>query len=388
MKTRMMFLWMAAGMLALAACRGGEDKVSADSVYFEGAEPVDLSDVLDIYAESLKGDGDYSVSTALEGDSLGDGYGMLLFADTAFAVQLPQYAGSSQPFLADAEAFYNSCAFAFNLWSNHQVWVCELASPQEVRESIGTISADCIRDQERRAYASVYQDSLLLTIGDGGVLEWEEGDSSSDVFGVFCGRLNEKAYRFCSDMSLFADSLQHLATRSLSSARPLVEEYRPTAADDRLGKMLNSLNACQTFDRQCSLLLCWADCKEAEPEDEWVIAVAGRLMRSGRYNPFLSQIWLIWRCLYQYQYFGLSRDSAIPNEFYNGMCKQCFLTCLKWIERHPDDLFAMNCAAVLAGRSNLNRFGEYPFGNDAAVEKYYHLSGRYEDMTDEEEEAE
>ncbi len=98
MKTRMMFLWMAAGMLALAACRGGEDKVSADSVYFEGAEPVDLSDVLDIYAESLKGDGDYSVSTALEGDSLGDGYGMLLFADTAFAVQLPQYAGSSQPF--------------------------------------------------------------------------------------------------------------------------------------------------------------------------------------------------------------------------------------------------------------------------------------------------
>ncbi|MCI6253014.1 MAG: hypothetical protein MR624_08385 [Bacteroidales bacterium] len=38
----------------------------------------------------------------------------------------------------------------------------------------------------------------------------------------------------------------------------------------------------------------------------------------------------------------------------------------------------MNCAASLGGRVNLNRFGEYLFGNEAVVEKHTMLSGRDE----------
>lgn len=53
-------------------------------------------------------------------------------------------------------------------------------------------------------------------------------------------------------------------------------------------------------------------------------------------------------------------------------------TCLKRIELHPHDIFAMNCAASLGGRVNLNRFGEYLFGNEAVVEKHTMLSGRDE----------
>lgn len=46
----------------------------------------------------------------------------MIECDTAFALQLLQYAETNQPFLANAEVFYNSCLLAFNVWSNHELW--------------------------------------------------------------------------------------------------------------------------------------------------------------------------------------------------------------------------------------------------------------------------
>ena len=40
-----------------------------------------------------------------------------------FAIKLPQYDDSEHPFLANAEVFYNSCLLAFNVWSNHELWL-------------------------------------------------------------------------------------------------------------------------------------------------------------------------------------------------------------------------------------------------------------------------
>ena len=58
------------------------------------------------------------------------------------------------------------------------------------------------------------------------------------------------------------------------------------------------------------------------------------------------------------------------------MRKKCYLTCLKRIEKNPNDVFAMNCAAAVGGRVNINRYGQFMFGNDAVVEKHTYLSGR------------
>jgi hypothetical protein len=61
---------------------------------------------------------------------------------------------------------------------------------------------------------------------------------------------------------------------------------------------------------------------------------------------------------------------------------------LKRIERHPDDLFAMNCAAALGGRTNMGRLGS-GFGNEAIFEEYMMMPKRYEsdDDDDDEEDA-
>ena len=55
----------------------------------------------------------------------------------------------------------------------------------------------------------------------------------------------------------------------------------------------------------------------------------------------------------------------------------CFTTCLERIARHPNDVYAMNCAAVLGGRSNMNRFGQNYFGNEAMIEMMLMLPNRY-----------
>ena len=50
--------------------------------------------------------------------------------------------------------------------------------------------------------------------------------------------------------------------------------------------------------------------------------------------------------------------------------------------------FAMNCAAAIGGRANINRYGHNVFGNGAVIEKHTCLSGRDNKEDEESEEAE
>ena len=68
----------------------------------------------------------------------------------------------------------------------------------------------------------------------------------------------------------------------------------------------------------------------------------------------------------------------------------CYVSCLKRIADHPDDVFAMNCAAAIGGRTNLNRFGQNYFGNETMIEEALMMPNRYHsgDDTDSDEETE
>lgn len=68
----------------------------------------------------------------------------------------------------------------------------------------------------------------------------------------------------------------------------------------------------------------------------------------------------------------------------------CYVSCLKRIESHPDDIYAMNCAAAIGGRTNTNRFGQNYFGNEAMIERAMMMPKRYHsaDESDEDDDAE
>lgn len=94
---------------ALCSCAKGTD--GKYSGYFEGGKPIDLSDVLNVYEEHKKAEADcveYDLAKVLEGGAAEDYDGIELIDNADFAIQLPQYANSTNPFLSRAEVFYNS----------------------------------------------------------------------------------------------------------------------------------------------------------------------------------------------------------------------------------------------------------------------------------------
>ena len=263
----------------------------------------------------------------------------------------------------------------------------ELAEEKDVVAGIKAISEDCIRDKELRKAAKIYKDSIVIMMKRSPE-EWGEDEHSMDLLIAFGNKIEAKSYQYFTDEGKFVDSLNAMTKELTDATKPTLELYKQVEADKRVEMMLTSLNDCSTFDEQCSLFLNWADSPEADLEDEWIVAVAEKLMDSGKYNPCLNNIWIIWRCLYQYCYGGISRDSSIPNSIYNDMRKKCYQTCLKRIEKNPNDVFAMNCAAAIGGRVNINRFGQNMFGNEAVIEKHTYLSGRDDKEDKESEEAE
>ena len=351
----------------------------------------EMVDIYDKYTSAQKDSTGFDFFAALFGE-----YANIpeyeIVSDTAFALQLPEYAASKHPFLSKAEVFYNSCLLAFNVWSNHELWLrgrdaFELADEEDVVDGINAISEDCIRNKELRIAAKAYKDSIVMMMKRPAA-EWGEDEHSTNLLIAFGNKIEAMSYKYFTDKDKFIDSLNAMTKELTDATKPTLELYRQAGADKRVGMMLHSLNDCSTFDEQCSLFLNWANCPEAKLEDEWIMAVAERLMISGKYNPCLNHIWIIWRCLFQYCFGGISRDSSIPNSIYNGMRKKCYVTCLKRIEKHPNDVFAMNCAAAIGSRMNINRYGQYMFGNETVIEAHTYLSGREEEEEESEEAAE
>lgn len=362
---------------------------------FDYCEPVDLSTILQAYDwyQHYEGENKDSILYSMIGLDLPEDE-IYLFEDTSFVLRVPEYEGSNQPFLANAEDFYNSCALSWNVWSNHEVWyrghtAYLLRDDEEVRKSIEAISVNVIKDGKVRKAAQNFKDSLILimkTEPD----EWGEDFNPMDLLISYNDVIESVAYKFYDDEETFVESLDSVMDIAEGMAMDKYQHYMDAGEDEQAGVMLGEMATCKTFDEQCSLWRNWANCEKSGIDDEWIAIVGCALMKSGKYSPILHRIWITWRAICQGLYFGSSRDSSIPNDFYNEYRKMCYTTCLKRIERHPDDVYAMNCAAVIGGRTNMNRFGQNYFGNEAMIERAMMLPKRYhgDDESDDDSEEE
>ena len=384
---------LAAMCCAVSMISCGEEK---ESDLFDYSKPVDLSTILQAYDWYLHYEvenKDSILYTKIGLELPEDEF--YLFEDTAFVLRVPEYTGSKQPFLANAEDFYNSCALSWNVWSNHEVWYRGhtadlLRYDDEVKRSIEAVSVNIIKDKEVRKAAQDYKDSLLKlmkTEPD----DWGEDVNPMELLISFGDVVESKAYKFYDDEDTFVESLDSVMDIAEGMVMDKFQHYLDASEDDQVQVMLGELATCRNFDEQCSLWRNWANCDKSSIDDEWIAAVGSALMESGNYSPILHRIWITWRAISQGLYFGSSRDSSIPNQYYNEYRKMCYVSCLKRIESHPDDIFAMNCAAAIGGRTNMNRFGQNYFGNEAMIEsammmpKRYHTGDDFDDDTEENE---
>ena len=363
---------------ALLGCKSNESQ--SDS--FDYSKPVDLSTILqayDWYQRYEGGDKDSILYTKIGLELPEDEF--YLFEDTSFVLRVPEYAVSKQPFLAYAEDFYNSCALSWNVWSNYEVWYRGhtadlLRYDEEVKGCIRAVSVNIIYDKDVRKAAQDFMDSLLKLMKSEPD-DWDEDANPMKLLISFGDVVESKAYKFYDDEETFVSSLDSVMDIAEGMVMDKFQHYLDASEDGQVQIMLGELATCRNFDEQCSLWRNWANCDKSSIDDEWIAAVGSALMESGNYSPILHRIWITWRAINQGLYFGSSRDSSIPNQYYNEYRKMCYVSCLKRIERRPDDIYAMNCAAAIGGRTNMNRFGQNFFGNEAMIERAMMMPKRY-----------
>ena len=310
---------LAAMCCAVSMISCGEEN---QSDLFDYDKPVDLSTILQAYDWYLhyEGENKDSILYTKIGLELPEDE-FYLFEDTAFVLRVPEYTGSKQPFLANAEDFYNSCALSWNVWSNHEVWYRGhtadlLRYDDEVKRSIEAVSVNIIKDKEVRKAAQDYKDSLLKlmkTEPD----DWDEDVNPMELLISFGDVVESKAYKFYDDEDTFVESLDSVMDIAEGMVLDKFQHYLDASEDDQIQVMLGELATCRNFDEQCSLWRNWANCDKLSIDDEWIAAVGSALMESGNYSPILHRIWITWRAISQGLYFGSSRDSSIPNQYYN-----------------------------------------------------------------------
>ena len=387
MKFTHLFTAMCCAM-SLVSC--GKEK---QTDLFDYSDPVDLSGILhayDWYQHYEGEDKDSILYTKMNLEMPEDEF--YLFEDTAFVLRIPEYANSKQPFLANAEDFYNSCALSWNVWSNYEVWYRGhtadlLRYDDEVKNSIKAVSVNIIKDKDLRKAAQDFENSILKlmkTEPD----KWDEDFSPMDLLISFGDVVESKAYKFYDDEETFVVSLDSVMDIAEGMVIDKFQHYLDASEEEQVQVMLGELATCSDFDEQCSLWRNWANSDKSDIDDEWLLAVGRALMESGNYSPILHRIWITWRAISQGLYFGSSRDSSIPNQYYNEYRKMCYVSSLKRIEKHPEDVYAMNCAAAIGGRTNMNRFGQNYFGNEAMIERAMMMPKRYHSADDDDEESE
>ena len=361
------------------------------AIPFDNSVPLDLTQLLKAYYwyQEYEGDDrDSLLYTIINSDLPDDDF--YLFDDTSFVLHVPEYASSSQPFLANAEDFYNCTELAWNIWSNFEVWYRGntadlLVDNEEVIRSINAISVDIITDPDVRHAARQFKDSLL-SLMENEMSEWSEDADPMALLVAFSDVIESKAYKFYDDEERFILAMDSCSESVEELSMDRFQRYLDAEENVQLKVILEELAACESFDEQCSLWRNWANCKKSIMDDNWIIAAGCVLMQTGSYSPILNHVWITWRAMCQTLHFGNSRDSYIPNHYYNKYRQLCYRSCLPWIQSHPEDVYAMNCAAAIAGRSNMNRYGYNYFGNEAMIEEAMMLPNRFDfgDIDDEE----
>ena len=171
---------------------------------------------------------------------------------------------------------------------------------------------------------------------------------------------------------------------------PEWEELRGKRGNKQMVKAIQTkYKNAKDFDARCIYAIELGHAYEADI-DSWgtddyqnpAVPIMESLMKERKYSLYLNELWQKWRVLYQNSK-GASKDSEIPNIIYNEFRNICACTVLAYIEKHPDDIKAINEFLVIACKENILREGEFSYGNQNAVEKYYLFHEIYDKNNDE-----
>lgn len=245
----------------------------------------------------------------------------------------------------------------------------------DVIKAIKSIDVTIVKDTEVKSRLEAYKKEMLylLSVNPDSVNQelhnpWKAKDDlyiylskkyHVNTFGKLDEELYWKEYNHCPSV-------------------PEWTELREKRGNDKMVEVLKKkYKNAKDFDARCIYAIELGHAYEADlnswDDDDYrnpAITIMESLMKEQEYSLYLNELWQKWRALYQTSK-GASKDSEIPNNIYNDFRNICACTIFSYIERHPNDIYAVNEFLVMACKVNILREGEFSYGNQNAVEKYY-----------------
>lgn len=347
-------------------------------------EPVDISDIIELYNRFLNVE-DYFDEEAFEIYDLltpeemkayhnPEMFEYELYDKTPFTIEIG-YKDSGHPLLRIADDYFNSCVILDGILFNFSLWMDGVRkyTSEEIVQGTREINVDYLHNEQLREAARSYRDSIVSRMM---VLDTIH-DSPYD-FGVkFAEVISQQWFQYYDDLDALNKKLEATDKFMTKKVKSKLEKYCNAETETRSGVILQEINSCQNFSEQCALLRSWSNTEESiGGDDMWIVAVATKLMSSGKYDFQLPSVWKIWRALSQSYYFGVSTLSVIPNKVYNDYRARCLVASMKYVEQHPDDELALHSVATLMSFSSLISHATDLY-NQALSDEYLELPGRH-----------
>lgn len=293
-------------------------------------------------------------------------WGYYTLSDKDLWLDLSAQRMADDPFAAEMRDAYNSFQWLYNIWCDAELWD-RYEIP--VQDTIRHAGCPIIRDDSVRAAAQAYQQEMLrlleadtLTIPDS--VRWKlEVKARNQFYGTLVERYHSSHYVDLNDEQYWAAYDKNNVVPNYDS----IQSLRGSNAKSTVDYLHSLAKQAENFDARCIYTIELAHV-DSLPLYKTKCSMLEQLMNEKRYSVYLREVWRVWRCLTQ-QGNGYSKDSSIPNEYYNKMRRICAMTILDYVRDHPKDVMAINQFIILSAQPNIERDGYYPYGNQIALEE-------------------
>lgn len=252
----------------------------------------------------------------------------------------------------------------------------------DVVEAIKSIDITKVKDQEVRSKLKAYKEEMLY------LLSADPDKVNQEVHNPW--KAQDDLYTYLSKkfhVSTFGTLDEDKYWKEYNNI-PSVPEWKQLiekrGTPNMVKELLQKYKSAKDFDSRCIYAIELGHAYEADlnawgEDDEHnpAIPFMETLMKERKYSLYLNLLWQSWRVLFQSSK-GASKDSEIPNRLYNEYRNICCCTILSFIEKNSHDIKAINEFLVMACKNNILREGEFDYGNQYAVEKYYLFPELYE----------
>lgn len=288
-----------------------------------------------------------------------------------------------------AIGWYNANIILADMYSDVELVWRDLAEPDEVKCSMQTYDTKALAGTAYEKSIGDLQKKVVAEMTNN--KEWTKGERVVDLFQeTMDNMLTQMPFEIDNDTVVIPEIQKCICSAAVELAGEKVDSILglKLSDKDRVKAFLKAIEDAKSFDDQCSIAYCWAnleDCGLTWGDDDYIIAVMYKLLTADKYSPLLTDIWGAWRCLYQQAYWGISTYSHIPNSAYNEVKSHAYASILKHVVEDEQDMMAKISLLAMGGEMNLNRFGDFMFGNQVPVQMSYYLPKRIESILNEKE---